>query len=144
MASAPVDRLEPLARLQRRCAAALLEPGLAKDDGRAGCDEVDGDAGDDLVAAMRDRGEAVHHGEGDRYQDGHAEADEGGMKDRGCCSAGKSTDQHLAFKTDVEDAGPFGIKAGETGKQQRHREADGRIQHLDDCVERVHLRPPYP
>ena len=54
------DRLEAGGTGQRRRAAALPEPGLAEDDGRAGGDEVDGDAGDDLVAAVGDRGEAVH------------------------------------------------------------------------------------
>ncbi len=70
------------------------------------------------------------------------EPDPGRAGNRGGRSAGEGAGQHLALEPDVEDAGALGIKAGEAGKQQRHRQADGRVEHVDDDVEEIHLRRP--
>ena len=64
--------------------------------------------------------------------------------DRGGRRAGEGAGQHLAFEPDVEDAGALGIEAGEAGEQQRHRQADGRVEELDEGVEELHLRRPLP
>ena len=63
----------------------------------------------------------------DRDQDRGGEPDPGRAGDRGRGRAGKGAGQHLALEADVEDAGALGIEAGEAGKQQRHRQADGRV-----------------
>ena len=70
------------------------------------------------------------------------EAEPGGAGDRGGGAAGKGAGQHLALEADVEDAGALGIEAGEAGKQQRHRDADGRVEQLDERAEELHLRRP--
>ena len=65
--------------------------------------------------------------DGDEH--GHDEADPGRAVDGGCdAGAGEGAGEHLAFKSDVEDAGALGIEAGEAGKQQRHRHADRRVR----------------
>jgi hypothetical protein len=115
IASAPGQMicLEALAGLQGRRAAALLEPGLSEDDRRAGGDEIDRHAGDDLVAAVGDRGEAVHQAKATERRmpvprPSQANAEHGRRGRPSECA-----DQHLAFEPDVEDAGAFGIETGQ-------------------------------
>src|SRR3546814_13924343 len=73
----PGDLWESRAGWQRRRVAALVEPGLAEEGGQAAGQEVDGDAGDDLVAALGDGGEAVRQRQGDRGEDRRAQAGPG-------------------------------------------------------------------
>ena len=63
---------------------------------------------------------------------------------RGGGAAGEGAGQHLALEADVEDAGALGIEAGEAGEQQRHRDADGGVEQLDEGAEELHLRRPLP
>ena len=56
-------------------------------------------------------------------------------------AAGEGAGQHLAFEADVENAGALGVEAGEAGEQQRHRDADGRVEQLDDDVENPSQAP---
>ena len=124
-----VDRGEALAVLKLRRAPALAEPGLAEERGQPGGEEVDGDAGDDLVAALGDRGEAVHQREHDRDEDRRAEPEPGRAGERRDRAGGERADQHLSLEPDVENAGALGIETGERGEQQRrgqpHRGIDG-------------------
>ena len=69
--------------------------------------------------------------------DGGAEAEPGGAGDGCDAGAGEGAGQHLAFKSDVENAGALGIEAGEAGKQQRHRHADRRVRDRQQCAERI-------
>ena len=62
---------------QRRRAPALAVPGIADQRGQTGGHHVDGDAGDDLVAALGDDGEAVHQREDDRRRDAGRKPDPG-------------------------------------------------------------------
>ena len=47
-------------------------------------------------------------------------------------AAGEGAGQHLALEADVEDAGALGIEPGKAGKQQRHRDADGRVEQAGE------------
>ena len=108
---------------QGRRATALAEPGLAENDRRAGGDEVDRNARDDLVAAMGDRGKAMHQRQRHRDDDRKEQADPGRSVDGSGSRAGKGGGQHLALKADVEDAGSLGVQARQCGKHQRDRQA---------------------
>ena len=67
------------AALGRECgrAAALLEPLVAQHHGQACGQHVDGDARHHLIAALVDRGIAMHQREGERGEDGAEQADPG-------------------------------------------------------------------
>ena len=123
---------------QKRRAAALREPGLAKDDGRAGGHEVDRHAGDDLVAAAGDGGKAVYQRQEHRDEDRGGEPDPGRAGDGGGRAAGERAGEHLAFQADVENARALGIEAREAGKQKRHGKPDGGVEDQDQDVEEVH------
>src|SRR5690606_25195006 len=125
---------------ERRRSAALAEPGLSKNDGGTGRDEVDGHPGDDLVAAMGNRGEAVNECEKAGNEDRRAQPDPCGAVDCGSGAGGEGTCQHLAFETDVEDAGTLRIETRETGQKQRDRQADRGVEDDDEGVEELHLR----
>ncbi len=128
---------EALFGRQRRRAAALMEPGLAEDDGGARGDEVDGDAGDDLVAALGDRGKAVTRRQARPRRARRKQAEPGGAGDgRDARRTREGGGQHLAFEADVEDPGALGIEAGEAGEQQRHGDADGGVEDVDEDVGR--------
>src|SRR5690606_38939416 len=79
---------------ERRRSAALAEPGLSKNDGGTGRDEVDGHPGDDLVAAMGNRGEAVNECEKAGNEDRRAQPDPCGAVDCGSGAGGEGTCQH--------------------------------------------------
>lgn len=81
--------------------------------------EIDGDAGDYLVAAMRDGGKAVHQRQRYGYEHANDQPKPARMQNRSRSRTGESAGQHLAFKADVKNAGAFGIHAGKAGQQQR-------------------------
>ena len=114
-----------------RRAAALMEPGLAQDSAvRAGGEEIDGDAGNDLVAALGDGGKAVNQRQITARKPGsRPEARASGRAgDTRRGAGGERRAEHLAFQADVENAGAFGKQSGQcTAKQQRYVDPDGRF-----------------
>ena len=97
-----------------------MEPGLAENDGGPSGDEVDRHAGDDLVAALGDRGEAVNQRQSDGHRDRRQHTEPGRACDRRHRPAGEGAAEHLALEADVEDAGTLGIKPGESGENEGH------------------------
>ncbi len=126
---------------QLRRASALAEPGLAEQHRRARRDEIERDAGDDLVAARRDRRETVHQAEQHRDDDAEEEPGIGRAGDRGADAGGEGGGQHLALEADVEDAGPLRIETGQGRQQQRRRQAQRRVEDQQRGVE-VHQAVP--
>ena len=94
---------------------------IAQHHGKARRQHVDGDARDHLVAALVDRGIAMHQREADRDEDGAEEPDPGRAIDGGGRGGDEGRDQHLAFEPDVDDAGALRPQAREAGEDQRHR-----------------------
>ena len=76
--------------------------------------------------------------EDDAGEDGGEQADprRSGVESDG--TGGEGGEQHLALDADVEHAGAFGIEAAKTGKQDRRRQADGRIEDREENAEIHH------
>ena len=132
---------EALRPFEGRGAPALPVPGVADDRSETGGEHVDGDARDDLVAALADRREAV-----DQSEDAteapmpaarpiQAELGLGGGGGR------EGGDEHLALEPDIDHAGALGPQAGEAGGEQRDREPQSRIEDRDDGAEIHGVRP---
>ena len=94
---------------------------IAQHHGKPCRQHVDGDAGDHLVAALVDRGIAMHQRKAHRDEDGEEESDPGRAIDRRGRGRDEGGGQHLALEPDVDDAGPFRPQAREAGQHQRHR-----------------------
>ncbi len=132
---------EPLVALQRRRAPALAVPGIADHRGEPGRQHVDGDARDDLVAALRDRGEAVHERKQRRGADAGEEAPIGRARGVARRRGREGGDQQLALEADVDDAGALRPEAGEAGAQEGDRQPQGRVGEGKDGAE-IHSSAP--
>lgn len=137
-----IDRLESRPFGKGRRPAALPEPGFAQDNGGPGDDEVDRDAGNDLVAALGDRSIAMDQRQSHRNEDGRNEPDPNRLRDCRRRTGGKGRTKHLAFQPDVEDAGALGEEAGKRREHQRHGDADRRFQEHEENVKKIHDQAP--
>src|SRR5215208_627856 len=113
--------------VERGRAPALAVPGMTEHGRQSGGEHVEGDPGDDLVAALADAGEAVQEGEGKRGNDRSRKPRSGGPEGARRRRRREGRGQHLAFKPDIDDAGALGPQPRKAGKKQRDRQPQGRI-----------------
>src|SRR5262249_35822500 len=125
---------------KQRREAALVEPGIAEEGGKAGGEEVERHAGDRLVALEVDRGQAMHRRKCKRREDAEEQPYPGRTEHRRRGGRAEGRNQALAFEPDVDDAGALGIEAGEAREDDRHREPDGRGERVDEVEIEVHRR----
>ena len=118
--------------VERGRAPALAVPGMAEHGRQPGGEHVEGDSGDDLVAALADAGEAVQEREGKSGNDRGGKPGSGGPEGARRRRRREGRGQHLAFKPDVDDAGALGPQPGKAGEEQRDRQPQGRIGERQD------------
>jgi hypothetical protein len=128
----------------------LPEEDLREEPREADGDEVDHDAGHDVVDTERDRRERMDPGEQHAAQGAEQQAHrrpprqappEFGGEVVGTERAGHRTDDHQSLETDVHDAGPLAEQTAEAGqvddREVGERDADRRAE-----VRQVHQRSP--
>ena len=123
--------------VERGRAPALAVPGMTEHGRQSGGEHIEGDPGDDLVAALADAGEAVQEREGERGNDGSGKPDRRAAEGARRRRRREGRGQHLALKPDVDDAGALRPQPGQAGEEQRDRQPQGRIGERQDR-ERVH------
>jgi len=119
-------------------APALAVPGMAQNRRQPRGQRIDGDAGDDLVAALRDGGVAMHEAEQDRRRDAGGQPHRRAARGERGRGGGEGGRQHLSLQPDVDDPGALRPKPREAGADQRRRQPDRRGEHLEDGVEGLH------
>ena len=139
-----LDRPEPFRPREVRRLAALLEHGNADSDRQAGCQNVDGEPADHLVAAQRDRGQPVQKAQHDGDTDCREHAGKRGRCQRRHGRRDKGRHQHLALERDVDHTRLFRKNAGHRAENQRRCHTKGgvdRQQKLEPQISHS-ARPP--
>ena len=136
-----IDRHEARLCRQARRLAAAMKPGVAEHDRQARGQHVEGEAADDLVAALGDARISMHQRKG--AGDGNAGGERNPRriaKGSHCCGA-KGAGQHLALEADVDNAGTLGKEPGQGAEDQRSGDPQGGAQDQHDDGDGVfHLR----
>ncbi len=123
--------------------AAALEPGLAQEGGETGSQEIEGHAGNGLVALEIDRGQAVNTREHQGCADAGQQAKPGRTGDGGHGCRREGAGEQLALEADIDNAGPLGIEAGQRRQDQRYGKAHGGVENEGQVdQELLHHLPP--
>ena len=122
------DHVEQPRRPQVRRAAALLEEELRQHKRQPAHGDVDGHAGHQLVALLRDADIGLQQGQGDADEHAGRHAVIRVLRRVGHGGGSEGAGQDLAFQADVDHAAAFGKQAGHGGKDQDGRIAHGRYQ----------------
>jgi hypothetical protein len=103
-----------------------MKPRMGQGRGQARRQNIDRHAGNHLIAAQGDGGEAVQRRQGDGGRHRRRQPQPRVVEAVGGRGGEKRSGQHLAFQSDINHPGALGVHAGEGGEDQRRADAKRR------------------